>query len=112
MPKPNADVLLLLEGTYPYVRGGVSSWVHQIIEGLPHYNFELVFLGGAPEHYGEIQYTLPKNVTKLHVHYLVENNASEIKAKHGVKYKKELFEFWQQLQNYFRDSKEPILASY
>ncbi|MEI8669880.1 GT4 family glycosyltransferase PelF [Pseudoalteromonas sp. B131b] len=108
MPKPNADVLLLLEGTYPYVRGGVSSWVHQIIEGLPHYNFELVFLGGAPEHYGEIQYTLPKNVTKLHVHYLVENNASEIKAKHGIKYKKELFEFWQQLQNYFRDSKEPI----
>ncbi len=108
MPKPNADILLLLEGTYPYVRGGVSSWVHQIIEGLPHYNFELIFLGGASEHYGDIKYTLPKNVTKLHVHYLVEQNNTDIKAKHGVKYKKELFEFWQQLQSYFRDSKEPI----
>lgn len=108
MPKPSADILLLLEGTYPYVRGGVSSWVHQIIEGLPHYNFELVFLGGAPEHYGDIQYALPKNVTKLHVHYLVSENTDEINAKHGVKYKKELFEFWQQLQGYFRDTKDPI----
>ena len=44
MPKPNADILLLLEGTYPYVRGGVSSWVHQIIEGLPHYNLSLIHI--------------------------------------------------------------------
>lgn len=108
MSNKNADILLLLEGTYPYVRGGVSSWVHQIIEGLPHYNFELVFIGGAPEHYGDIQYTLPENVTKLHIHYLVQNDTSEIKAKHGVKYKKELFDFWQQLQDYFRDCNEPI----
>ena len=111
MLKPKADILLLLEGTYPYVRGGVSSWIHQIIEGLPHYNFELVFLGGSSEHYGEIQYTLPKNVTKLHVHYLIEPTESTIKATHGLKYKTELFEFWQQLQNYFRDSSEPIPAN-
>ena len=32
---PIADVGLLLEGTYPYVSGGVSSWVHQIINGFP-----------------------------------------------------------------------------
>ena len=32
---PVADVGLLLEGTYPYVSGGVSSWVHQIINGFP-----------------------------------------------------------------------------
>src|SRR5206468_1935910 len=25
-----ADVALLLEGTYPFVSGGVSSWVHQL----------------------------------------------------------------------------------
>jgi hypothetical protein len=29
-----ADVCMLLEGTYPYVRGGVSSWVHHILTGL------------------------------------------------------------------------------
>ena len=31
---PKADIALLLEGTYPFIRGGVSSWVHQIITGL------------------------------------------------------------------------------
>ena len=30
-----ADVGLLLEGTYPYVSGGVSTWVHEIISGFP-----------------------------------------------------------------------------
>lgn len=43
-----ADIALLLEGTYPFIRGGgVSSWVHQMISGLPEYRFALVFLGGA-----------------------------------------------------------------
>jgi len=34
-PDSHADICLLLEGTYPYVRGGVSSWVKQIIQGMP-----------------------------------------------------------------------------
>ena len=40
-----ADVGLLLEGTYPYVAGGVSSWVHQIINGFPDLTFAICFLG-------------------------------------------------------------------
>ncbi len=39
-----ADVCLLLEGTYPYVSGGVSSWVHDIIGGLPELRFSIVAL--------------------------------------------------------------------
>lgn len=31
----HADVCLLLEGAYPYISGGVSTWVRQIIEGQP-----------------------------------------------------------------------------
>ena len=27
-----ADVCLILEGTYPFVLGGVSSWVHDLIK--------------------------------------------------------------------------------
>ena len=34
-PDRHANVCLLLEGTYPYIRGGVSSWVKQLIEGMP-----------------------------------------------------------------------------
>jgi hypothetical protein len=44
----SADIGLLLEGTYPYVSGGVSSWVNQIIKGFPEYTFALCFVGQSP----------------------------------------------------------------
>ncbi|WP_150912068.1 GT4 family glycosyltransferase PelF [Marinobacter halotolerans] len=69
---PKADIALLLEGTYPFIRGGVSSWVHQIITGLPEYTFALIFLGGDRKHYGKQQYVLPDNVTHLECHYLMD----------------------------------------
>ncbi|HEY4016935.1 MAG TPA: GT4 family glycosyltransferase PelF [Polyangiaceae bacterium] len=67
-----ADVTLLLEGTYPFVSGGVSSWVHQIIRGLPELSFSIVFLGGAVERYERLRYTLPDNVVHLEEHFLSE----------------------------------------
>lgn len=68
----SADVTLLLEGTYPFVSGGVSSWVHQIVSGLPDIRFALVFIGGNPESYERIRYELPKNVVHLEEHFLGE----------------------------------------
>ncbi|HUQ25414.1 MAG TPA: DUF3492 domain-containing protein, partial [Burkholderiales bacterium] len=46
-PVVQADIGFILEGTYPYVAGGVSSWVHQIIRGFPEYRFALAFIGSA-----------------------------------------------------------------
>ncbi|MGB1203339.1 MAG: GT4 family glycosyltransferase PelF, partial [Alloalcanivorax venustensis] len=66
----NADICLLLEGTFPYVSGGVSSWVNQIIRGFPEYRFACCFVGSRPQDYGEMKYTLPDNVVHLEVHYL------------------------------------------
>jgi polysaccharide biosynthesis protein PelF len=63
-------VCLLLEGTYPFVRGGVSAWVHQLIVGLPRLEFALVFIGGRRADYAEAKYKLPENVTHLETHYL------------------------------------------
>ena len=71
-PGGSADVTLLLEGTYPFVSGGVSSWVHQIIHGLPDIRFALVFIGGNPESYERLRYELPKNVVHLEEHFLGE----------------------------------------
>lgn len=107
--KPVADVMLILEGTYPYVRGGVSSWVHQLIQGLPERTFELVFIGGAPNQYGPIQYALPDNVTRLHVHYLMDNTVTCQRERTLLHQNKiALFEQWQTLLTYFRDSTNPI----
>ena len=71
---PVADIALLLEGTYPYVRGGVSSWVHQIITGLPEIKFAVIFIGGERKMYGPAQYQFPPNVTHVETHYLLRQD--------------------------------------
>jgi glycosyltransferase involved in cell wall biosynthesis len=67
---PTADVTLLLEGTYPYVAGGVSAWVDQIIKGLPELKFALFFLGGQRSSTPKQHYALPPNVVTLKELYL------------------------------------------
>ncbi len=57
-----ADVCVLVEGTYPYVAGGVSSWIHTLIRNLPQFTFSVVYLGSTPEQRGERHYELPENV--------------------------------------------------
>lgn len=70
-PKASAvDIALLLEGTFPFVSGGVSSWVNQIIRAFPEYRFGIVFLGSRRSDYGEPKYALPDNVVHLETHYL------------------------------------------
>ncbi len=69
----SADVTLLLEGSYPYVRGGVSSWVQQLIEGLPEVRFALVYLGAERRSDQICHYELPPNVQALQCHYLMED---------------------------------------
>jgi len=68
----SVDVMLFGEGTYPYIRGGVSSWIHQLVNGMPDLKFGIVFLGSQPSDYGDIRYELPDNVIHLEVHYLFD----------------------------------------
>ncbi|MCX8005254.1 MAG: GT4 family glycosyltransferase PelF, partial [Burkholderiaceae bacterium] len=66
------DVLLLLEGTFPYVSGGVSSWIDQLMRGLPEIAFGGIFLGSRRADYGEPRYALPENLVHLECHFLHE----------------------------------------
>ncbi|CAM2153375.1 polysaccharide biosynthesis protein PelF [Pararobbsia alpina] len=66
----SADIALLLEGTFPYVRGGVSSWVDQMIRAFPEKTFAIVFIGSREEDYDGQLYELPANVVHLETHYL------------------------------------------
>lgn len=71
------DVGLLLEGTYPFVRGGVSSWVHRLLEGLPDTTFSLAFLGGRRADHGPPAYPPLPNVRHFDCQYLFEPPARE-----------------------------------
>ncbi len=71
----SADIALILESSYPYILGGVSNWVEQIIHGFPQYTFALIFLGGAPQNYqAGIRYKIADNVTHFQVNYLFDED--------------------------------------
>ncbi len=68
-----ADVCLVVEGTYPYVRGGVSSWVHGIIAGMPDVTFSILLIS-AERKPAKLAYELPPNVvnfTEVFIHEAV-----------------------------------------
>lgn len=66
----SVDVMLLLEGTYPFVSGGVSVWVADIIESMPTIRFGIVFLGAWPSLYKKLYFKLPSNLVHLEIHFL------------------------------------------
>jgi glycosyltransferase involved in cell wall biosynthesis len=57
---------LLLEGTYPYVSGGVSTWVHQLLHAYPTRRFSLLHIGPYPDAYPRQVFEMPANVVELH----------------------------------------------
>lgn len=59
------DVMLVLEGTYPFVSGGVSSWVHALITGMPDLRFGIIYLSEAYRDDRPYKYQLPENVDCL-----------------------------------------------
>jgi len=54
-------IYLSTEGTYPFVLGGVSTWVDMLVHGLPQHEFEIGALVDNPHH--RIKYRPPANVT-------------------------------------------------
>ena len=56
-----ADVCLILEGTYPYVTGGVSSWTHDLLLAQSDLTFHLVTLLPKGDHTTP-RYQIPANV--------------------------------------------------
>jgi len=108
LPKSEqVDVMLLLEGTFPYVSGGVSSWVNQIIRGFPDIRFGAVFIGSSREDYGAMKYELPENLVHLETYYLRDPRIKpQIMAHEG---NRDAFRVVRQLHQWFLDPKPDTL---
>lgn len=78
---PLADVCLLLEGTYPYVQGGVSAWVHQIINAMPEIKFSIFFIGSQRSTTPKQFYPFPDNVVAFEEVYIFETLPPEQKVR-------------------------------
>jgi glycosyltransferase involved in cell wall biosynthesis len=69
-------VCIICEGSYPYVAGGVSSWVQMLLERFTDTEFVIWSIATSREEMSELKYTLPANVKEVKTIYL-----SDIKFK-------------------------------
>lgn len=98
------DILIPSEGTYPYVRGGVSSWIAQLMAGMPQYKFGIVFIGSKREEYSpKPLFPFPENlVYVIEMFMFDEEEKPPIKAING---NAENFEEIEKLYQWFRNKK-------
>lgn len=79
-------ICMILEGCYPYVRGGVSSWMHNYIGAMPQHEFVLWVIAESSEMKGQFKYEMHPNVKEVHEVFL--NDALKLRpAKRLSKYK-------------------------
>ncbi|MDD4899772.1 MAG: GT4 family glycosyltransferase PelF [Candidatus Omnitrophica bacterium] len=67
-----ADVCLLLEGTFPYVSGGVSTWIYDLIRQMDDISFAICYLGPHRLAHKKMHYEIPDNVTDFQEIYIFD----------------------------------------
>jgi glycosyltransferase involved in cell wall biosynthesis len=78
------DVCLLLEGTYPFVAGGVSSWVHNLVSALPEFSFTGICILPTEKEKWVVKYDVPPNFRGLKIVYLHDYDIGD-RSKHRNK---------------------------
>lgn len=63
-------ICLVAEGCYPYIVGGVSAWVHSLIQFFPKHEFIILAIVADRSQRGKFVYSLPENVMEVHELYL------------------------------------------
>jgi len=58
-------ICIIAEGSYPYVTGGVSSWIHQIATHMPEHEFIIFTIAAQSSQKGKFKYELPSNVVEV-----------------------------------------------
>ena len=71
------DVCLILEGTYPYVSGGVSAWVHDLLKAQSGLKFSILSLM-AEKQDRKLVYEMPPNVVEFRTIYLQQRVTGSI----------------------------------
>lgn len=80
-------ICFILEGNYPYVRGGVSTWVDGYIRALPDHEFVLWTVTDKAEgQVGNFVYELPSNVVMVHENFLSASFNLKINKNRNLKF--------------------------
>lgn len=75
-------VCIVVEGCYPYVVGGVSSWVHSLIKQFPNVEFIIQTIAADRSIRGKFVYEMPDNVSEVREAYVQDIDWIGIKKRH------------------------------
>ena len=88
-------ICVILEGCYPYVTGGVSTWIHQYMKAMPHHEFVVWAIGANASDRGKFKYELPANVVEVKEIFLDE--------AFSMRFRKEKYKFSEEEVRALRD---------
>lgn len=75
-------VCMVAEGCYPYVVGGVSSWIDSMIRTFPEYDFKVVAVLSDRSYRGKFAYELPENLVSVTEVYLNDSDFTQATRNH------------------------------
>ena len=78
-------ICVVAEGCYPFVMGGVSSWLHELIQRMPEHEFVIWAIGPQEKNRGKFAYTMPPNVVSVVDVYLDTVLNMPMRKKHRIR---------------------------
>ncbi|WP_069650864.1 GT4 family glycosyltransferase PelF [Caloranaerobacter ferrireducens] len=64
------EVCIISEGSYPYIPGGVASWIHQLVTEMKEINFKILSIMPSEDETLKYRYDVPENVIEIKTVYL------------------------------------------
>lgn len=90
-------VCLIVEGAYPYVNGGVSSWLQQMLLSMPEVEFVIQVITAGTEGKRDFKYKIPDNVTAIQEIHLSEDDIVTRKNNKKLKMTRKEYEAFESL---------------
>ena len=108
-------ICIISEGCYPYTVGGVSGWLHSMIQTFPKQEFVLLSIIANRAQSGKFAYRLPENVKEVYELYLEDADWGSANKRHKSRLNKREYHAlrsllldqeveWSALFDYFRDN--------
>ena len=80
--KVETDICIIVEGSYPYVMGGVSTWVHDLIQSQSDFTFSIVSIMPEQKEYKQ-RYVYPSNLKHVETVILRNGPTEKTAAQHS-----------------------------
>lgn len=77
-------ICLIIEGAYPYVNGGVSSWVQQLLQSMPDIEFKIQIISSSRSEKKEFKYKIPDNVSEMKEVYLLDDDIVQKRKRSNI----------------------------